>query len=410
MLAATLPSMMLCGAATSQTLGGGLYVPAGSDGVSDVQVQNGDVFAGQQLNVVDASGALTATTAVGNVVSAAAPGAPLQFQSDQALRAPVGADAKLNAAGYVNNVLATTSATGNAATAGACCGALTGYSKQDTRYGSDVTAKTKASVNYADSFGADTTAVGNTQGWYDANGSTQVSSLQTHGAATRATTKARANVVYGDAAYTASAVGNNVSGDTSKGPVNVQAEQHADNATAASTTVDQGYAYNLLGSASATANNINVIGSNYAAELGSDQTNGGPVTAGTDIKLDSWYGSATSLSYAMANSAILSNNGSYAGVENAQTNTGDVLAKSSFTGGAGGGGDGMANATAVGNAVSGYACAECQGTLEANNRQVNNGSVRAVSSFTAGGPMGTATGISSAVGNTATFSVVRSGG
>lgn len=409
MLAATLPSMLLAGAASSQTFsGGGVSVPAGSDGVTNVQVQEGDVFASQTLDVVDAAGALAATTAVGNIVSAAGTGAPLQFHSDQALRAPVTAKTTLNATGYVNNVLSTTSATGNSATAGACCGALTGHSSQDTRYGSDVTARSRASVNYADSVGVDSTAVGNTQGWYSDKGSTRVSSYQVHGGATHARTDARANVVYGDAAYTASAVGNNVSADTRKGPVEITAEQHADNATSAVTTVEQGYAYNLLGSAAATGNNVNVTASNYAAQMGVDQTNGGPVSSNADVKLDSWYGSGTALSYAMANSAILSNNGSYAGVENAQSNLGDVTARASFSGGAGG--DAMSSATAVGNAVSGYACSECQGTLEANNRQVNSGAVRSYSTFSAGGSMGTATGISTAVGNTATFQVVGSGG
>ena len=64
-------------------------------------------------------------------------------------------------------------------------------------------------------------------------------------------------------------------------------------------------------------------------------------------------------------------------------------------------------AEAVGNAVTGYACSECPGYLEANNVQTNNGSVSAQTSTTVAGSNRAVITGANAVGNSATFYVSR---
>ena len=66
------------------------------------------------------------------------------------------------------------------------------------------------------------------------------------------------------------------------------------------------------------------------------------------------------------------------------------------------------SATGVGNAVSAYACASCNGAISAKNHQVNSASVHAGASLSASN-VATATGVASAVGNTATYQVVGGG-
>ena len=122
MLAGTL-SLLWCGAATSQT----------STVIND-QVQLGDVFATQELNVVEPSDSVVgATTALGNVFGAFADGGrSLDVNSRQKLDADVRASTTLNAAhGMGWDTVVTTTAHGNSGMATATGGgSVTGSFKQ----------------------------------------------------------------------------------------------------------------------------------------------------------------------------------------------------------------------------------------------------------------------------------------
>src|SRR5687768_14334228 len=103
-LAGTLP-LLWCGAATSQT----------SPIVND-QVQLGDVFATQILDVVEPEGSVVAaTTALGNVVDASANnGRSIDMRSHQKLDGDVRASTTLNAAAGMGwETVVTTTAQGN---------------------------------------------------------------------------------------------------------------------------------------------------------------------------------------------------------------------------------------------------------------------------------------------------------
>jgi hypothetical protein len=167
--------------------------------------------------------------------------------------------------------------------------------------------------------------------------------------------------------------------------------------------ITQSYGGDIIAAATATSNNINVTADNYAALVTSTQTNAAPVQAQVVLTTDSWSGQATTSAYGVANSAIVSNSGSYTGVDGTQTNTGEVTASTTFYN-SGLGSDTTQLSTAVGNAYSAYACPDCNGVVSANLRQSNSGGVASTSTTTVS-TGGYIAGAASAVGNSATFQV-----
>nr|QQZ51656.1 holdfast anchor protein HfaD [Phenylobacterium glaciei] len=94
-------------------------------------------------------------------------------------------------------------------------------------------------------------------------------------------------------------------------------------------------------------------------------------------------------------------------VDNTQFNEGGgIEAVAAYTGGEGY--DGLASASASGNAVVGYACADCSGRLTVANSQTNTTDIgaTATATLTTGRSI---SGVANAVGNTATYYVSRPG-
>src|SRR5579875_2846737 len=137
-IAGILPPLLLCGVATSQTV-------SADNQVINQQVQLGDIWSGQTLQVDSASnGASSTSTAVGNAASAAAYQSSLDVQSSQTA-GNVAASSVATVNGSAGPYYAvTTSATGNTSTAGACCAALTGQTDQTVN--GAVTAQSTASL------------------------------------------------------------------------------------------------------------------------------------------------------------------------------------------------------------------------------------------------------------------------
>ena len=370
-------------------------------------MQLGDVFAQQTLNVDEApNGTSATTTAVGNSATAVGSGVAVNYQGSQELNAEVHAKGNLSVSGDSGTGLyVTSSATGNTATTGTCCAATTGNSTQTIDAYHGVTAESYAYAgNGADTVSVDSTALGNTTGYEAVNGAVNTSTTQTHYGTTDAETGANIGSA-NEASYTATAVGNNVTTDASNSSVNQSVSQTADGyATLANVSATQGSSIDTTAAATATANNINVVSDGYSAVLSSDQLSTKDVSANASLTLDNWSGSATSSAYGVANSAIVSNSGSYTGVTAEQTNQGAVTVTANLNGGAGG--DALGSATGVGNAVSGYACVTCNGTVSATTTQTNSGGVSTTTTVT-GHTVNSAAGISTAIGNTASF-VVKS--
>ena len=120
------------------------------------------------------------------------------------------------------------------------------------------------------------------------------------------------------------------------------------------------------------------------------------------------FGEGAATAYAVGNSTLAGNSGEAVVLENVQLNTGGgVEAIASFSGEEGY--DGYSRATAVGNDVTGYACATCYGSMTIGSTQTNSADVGATSTTTVGsGRLINST--STAVGNNASFYVTRPGG
>jgi len=404
----TLLAILLSAVATSALCGAAFAQDSNQTTVN--QVQLGDVFAQQTINVQEASnGTSAATIALGNTATGIGSGVALDYQATQQLSADSHAQGNVSvASGDSTGLYVTTSATGNSGTAGTCCSATTGTVNQNIGGYHAVTAESNAtSGGYTDTVSVDSAAIGNTQGWEAVNGSINSSTTQVHYGTTDAETTA--HIASADqASYSATAVANNVTTDATSSPTTQTVSQDTYGyADIANVNVTQGQAGDVATAATATANNVNVVSDGYDANLTVDQRDGKPVDATSNLSVDGLYGGATSSAYGVANSAIVSNAGPNTTVNATQEAIGPVTVTANLSGGAGG--DTLASATGVGNAVSGYACATCNGTVRANVTQTSSGGVQTNATIT-GGNVNSAIGISTAIGNTATFVVQKTGG
>ena len=373
------------------------------------QVQLGDVFAGQRIEVVDAQSTVAQAVAVGAIVSATSNGAGLSLTSRQATSGAVAADATTGATGSSGSgAYLTSSATGTAATAAACCGALEGTSVQSTGV-QPVTANATLTVaKPTGELSVDAVAVGNTSGWLAQNGSIAQATTQTLSGPVRADTEVVAGPVAGDSGASATAVGDDVTLQGAASAVEgVTTQTVTGGEVSALLTVQQQSGDQVVGQATAAANNVTVSGAGAFTTNDHAQTNAAAVVADAAYGLANWNAASVG-AYGVGNSVYVSSASPTTEVGVDQQNQGAVTARSSLLT-AGAGGDAYVNATAVGNAAQAYACATCEGGVGINNSQTNGGAVKATATYR-GGYGGAVTGAASAVGNTATFVVRGSGG
>ncbi len=378
------------------------------------QTQAGDIFADQTLNVVDMDDQVTAvTTATGNVLSGAVEGGTLDLTSNQSMQANATAQTTLNATGVISGqVTLSTEAVGNTGDAGAYGADMTATVTQTTG-AYDITARTDvfgptAHTEAGDSVGA--TAIANSQAFGLSDGSTSSMTVtQSSDALVQADVEAYTQYIPDGAAYSAAANSNNVSSSGSNGTSQLLVvDQTMTGArTQASTFVSAANAWEIQGSTAAVGNNVAATNENGSLEADVTQSNQSYLQADT-VVLAYDYGLASAQAYGVGNSNLVGNNGQYVEIDNSQFNSGGVEVSAAFEGN--GGYDSYASSVAMGNAVTGYACAECQGTLIARNSQTNTNGVSSTSTVTLTGTGRSLTGTSTAVGNTAGFWVTSPGG
>ncbi len=180
--------------------------------------------------------------------------------------------------------------------------------------------------------------------------------------------------------------------------------------TAALTQASQFTAYGNIQtastSASASGNVAATTNEGALLDLTSTQFNQSYVRAQAESAAYQ-YGEGASTAYGVGNSVLAGNVGEAVVLENVQLNTGGgVEAIATFAGVDGY--DGYARATAVGNDVTGYACATCFGQMTIDSRQTNSADVGATATTTIGSGRA-AGGSATAVGNNASFYVTRPG-
>jgi hypothetical protein len=388
---------MLCGAATSQVISS--------------QVQLGDVFTEQTMNVVDVSDAVSmTTTAMGNGISGSnASGGDLTLDVQQQVQGAINSHGVLNASGTMGqSAVLSTSATGNTVESGMKGGAMTAtVSQYAGPAGVLARGQTEAEDGAAADFNDNTQAVNNNYGMGLTGAAAGVRLSQTTDGQAFADGGAIIGDVSGNLAMSSQAVGNNA---TLTGVANSAFRAIADQTNnadlvQASKFAAYGSSYVSATNANASANNMNANNAGGLVDVTSTQTNNAYVRAQAE-ETSAAFSSATVTAYGVGNSLTAGTVGGDALIYNEQNNgLGGVEAIASFGGGAGY--DAIASATAMGNAATGYACSDCTSTIRATNSQTNSADISATSTMTMSGPSRSALGSAVAVGNNASYYVTQ---
>jgi hypothetical protein len=384
-----------CGAATSQVI--------------SQQIQLGDVFSEQTLNVVDVSDVITLTSAaMGNGLAASnSSGGDLAVTSDQTLQGQARATAVLDAAGTMGAVTAvSTTATGNSTDTGMIQGTLTAKINQ-TADPAGVLARgqIEAAEGSAVDITQTTQAVNNSYGLGLTNAAAGIRLEQyTEGGAL-----ADGGLIVGNLTGQGTLAGQAVGNDATMTGVNNSAyrvvSDQVDNGdiVQASKFAAYGDSYMTTTNANAVANNLNATNQGPELTVTSRQSNTAYVRAQAE-ETSATFTAGTATAYGVGNSMLAGNVGSEVTISNTQDNDGGGIDVTSTFGG-GAGYDAASSATAFGNAATGYACSSCTSTLRADNNQTNSSDVGATSHLTTTGPVRSATGVATAVGNNASYYV-----
>ena len=394
----------ISGVATSQT----------SQAVNG-QVQNGEVVSTQTLDVDAVSDQTTAeTSATGNAYSAAVETGDLDVQSTQSMQGNATGTTILNVVTYAGDqVSLSTEGTGNTSEAdNVGGGALTGTFQQTT---GAVSITTESQVNADAAQAGDLTvtnnAIANTQGLGVVGGTANTTVTQTSQALTQSNGGGVLEGTLGTATFSALAVSNNVTAtgtDGSAQTLNVNQTMTGER-TQAAQFLAFGEAQTLTNAATATANNVSVTNDGPSLDVTTVQDNESYLRTQAETTAFQ-FGTSSTMATGVGNSVMAGETSGPINIDNTQTNSGDgvqVVASSAGFDGF----DLSASATAMGNAVTGFSCSLCGGSMTARNSQTNSADVSAVSTLNLGVPGGgsarSVTGTSTAVGNSATFYVSR---
>ena len=375
------------------------------------QINLGEIFSEQALNVQTVSDGVTAsTTAQANGVSIGVTNADASANSTQDNQGKVYAHGVVDVSDNAGEAAAVrTTAVGNSGAISASNGTVSARVVQVNS--NEVTAR--GQVEAADASAKDLTvstlAMGNSQGVNLDNGSAGVRISQSTTANVLADGGAMVGYVSGTSAVTSTTAGNNIniSGGNQSAVRAITDQANTSEVTQASKFTAYGNSYLSATTATATGNNLAVQNEGPLADVTSNQWNTSYVRGqaeGTSYQ----FGAAQTQAYAAGNSSQVNNIGPELTLDNLQTNTGGgVEAIASFQGQDGY--DAVTTATAMGNAVTGYACSKCNGRMTVTNNQTNSADIGASSSTTINSTGRQVTGVSTAIGNNASFNVSAPG-
>lgn len=406
-LAGTIAATALCAAAVTEAAA---QTPPDDSIVLNQQLQLGDVFSHQTLNVVDAQEQVTvSTSAQGNSASGAVENGSITLVSDQDMRGDAVASTDMTFGGDTYGVVnATTQAQGNYLAVSAYDSDLTVDATQSNT-GGLVSATSQLGDDDARLHGGayiNASAISNTVAMYGEGSFVGGTIDQSSSATVRAYNRIETQYIPAEAVVDSQAIVNAVqvtSGQTSG--QNLAIVQNSTGAfVEAESSANSGNAWDLAGRARATANQAVLYNEGGSVVADSRQDNTAFVrAAATTTAFD--YGRAEAHARGAANELSIGNNDIYVEIDNSQFNSGGVDVTATFSGT--NGYDVYVGADAVGNSVTGYSCSDCGGYLEARNNQTNDGHVSATADTTvAGSTRSVITGANS-IGNSATFHVSR---
>jgi len=406
MIAAIPALALLCAVGTSHA-----QTPPGE--VVNNQIQLGDVFSSQTLDVVEVTDGVSAeTAATGNNLIGSTEGANLTITSNQTMAGSTIASTTANVATGLGDVSQiNTIAIGNALEAGTTEGVMVGVYTQIATAAPNVTASGRLEADLASGgdLGLATTAAANSASLGLTNGSAGVLVNQTSSTSVLADGGAIVGYISGQADVSGMATGNTASlvGPDSSAARAIFFQSNTGALTQASQFTAYGNAQTAATSATASGNVVAAVNEGVLLDVTTTQFNQSYVRAQAEGSAYE-FGEGAATAYAVGNSSLAGNSGEAVVLENVQLNTGGgVEAIASFTGEVGY--DGYSRATAVGNDTTGYACAACYGSMTVGNTQTNSADVGSTSTTTIGSGRAI-NSTSTAVGNNASFYVTRPSG
>jgi hypothetical protein len=407
-LAGTIAATTLCVAAATEAAA--QTPPQDDTVVLNEQLQLGDVFSHQTLNVVDVTEQVTVnTSAQGNSASGAVENGSITVRSTQDMQGDSIARTDVALAGDTGGpVNVTTQAGGNYLAVSAYDSSLTVDATQSNT-GGLVSATSLVGDSSARLLGGGTvaaSAISNTTALYGEGSFLDGSVDQSSSATVRAYSRVDSQYIPAGMAVTADAAANAIavtSGQTSGQNLSLTQTSTGDFVEAES-SANTGNGWDLASRSRAAGNQAVIYNQGGSVVMTADQNNSAFIrAAATTTAYD--YGRAEASARGSGNELSVGNNDVYVEIDNTQFNSGGVDVSATFSGT--NGYDVYVGADAVGNAVTGYACSECEGYLEARNSQTNSGDVSAQATTTvAGSGRAVITG-ANAVGNSASFYVSR---
>lgn len=407
-LAGTIAATLLCAAAATEAAA---HTPP-QDGaiVLNEQLQLGDVFAGQTLNVVDAQEQVTVeTSAQGNSASGAVENGAITVQSNQDMRGDAVARTDVILGGDTwGEVNAASQAGGNYLAVSAYNADLTVDATQSNT-GALVSATAEVGDSNARLHGGvavNASAISNTVALAGQASFLQGTVDQSSSAVVRSFGRIQSQYIPAPGSVDSEAIVNAVavnSNATSGQNLSITQRSTGDFVEAEASS-NAGNAWDLAARARAGANQAVLYNEGGSVVTGSDQTNTSFVRASA-LTTAYDFGQAEARARGVANELSVGNNDIFVEIDNTQFNSGGVDVTATFSGT--NGYDAYVGAEAVGNSVTGYACSTCEGFLDASNTQTNSGDVSAVANTSvAGSGRAVITG-ATAVGNSASFYVSR---
>ena len=343
------------------------YGVATSQVVND-QTQSADIFANGTLNVEDQTDDTTnLVTATGNALTGSVVSGSLNVQSTQAMSGNATSDSRVTVGTSAGGVLTATSAvTGNTTDAVITGGGLLSGGYNQSTSSTLLYAHSQVTGNAAQTgdLAASTQAIANSTGFGAEDSSIDATVVQSNSSTVNADGGVIWQYVSGQGIASSGAVGNNVTSSTA-GTVTQAArvtQTNTSDLVQAYHSAAYGTSQDTVTNATASANNVNLSNTGGSLDTTVNQANSSYVRAQAE-ETSFAYGGASATAYGVGNSALSGNLGPATFIDNTQVNTGNgVQAIANFSGDTGF--DAQASATAMGNAVTGYACSTCQSTIQ----------------------------------------------
>lgn len=354
---------------------------------------------------------LGVATSTANSFDARVDGGDLDLRSYQENGGAVGSQVQANVA--VNSGATTTlasNASGNLGDAAVYAGTLTAATTQVSN-GASISA-----VGQYEGPGAATgdlassvQALGNSQGFSISAAVSGVRASQYNSAVVSADGGGVVGYVDDTASFSAAASANNITSAAGYGASErmIADQNNEASLVQAAQFTAFGNAYVTHTSATASGNNLSAGNEGALLDVSALQQNQAYVRAQSESS-GYQFGAGTATAYGVGNSLLAGQLGEEVVLDVEQLNiAGGVEAIAAYTGHDGY--DASASAMAMGNASTGYVCADCNGRMNVNNRQTNDADVAATGTVTVTGSARSAIGSAHAVGNTASYYVSRPG-